>query len=270
MDSIKDTFTTDCSKCLGICCFAFYFSRIDGFPCDKAIGKNCLYLSHDNRCVIHQQLAQKKYIGCLQYDCMQAGKVVCQDIYQGNPPKDKQVFMQVFYVVEALQEMLFYLQEISYRIEESSLSVTLKEKITSIETIYHLTPKQIQDIDVTCIRYEVVKLLEQGWQRYCHTLKIPSKKCRGKKILGRSNCSGKKFVKQDLRGMDFKNALLIGCDFSQAKLEGANFIGADMRNANIANTNLKNCVYLSQRQINGCKGNQNTILPDWLHMPSSW
>ncbi|MBW4094417.1 MAG: pentapeptide repeat-containing protein [Acidobacteria bacterium] len=53
-------------------------------------------------------------------------------------------------------------------------------------------------------------------------------------------------------------------------LSGVDLLGADFRDARIDGADLSLALYLTQPQLNAASGNQRTLLPTDLEMPSHW
>lgn len=63
-----EQFKAECSKCSGLCCTALFFSKMDGFPENKAAGKPCVNLEKNYRCRIHKDLEARNMKGCIGYE----------------------------------------------------------------------------------------------------------------------------------------------------------------------------------------------------------
>lgn len=71
---MAEMFEADCENCLGLCCSALRFSRVDGFGHDKSAGEPCFYLTAEHRCRIHDRREDLGYEGCIDFDCFGAGQ----------------------------------------------------------------------------------------------------------------------------------------------------------------------------------------------------
>ena len=78
----------DCSRCAGLCCVALPFSRGADFPVDKPGGVPCGNLLIDDRCGIHDRLAETGWRGCVTFDCFGAGQRVMQETFRGRTWRD--------------------------------------------------------------------------------------------------------------------------------------------------------------------------------------
>ena len=70
----------DCARCDGLCCMALALDKGPKFACDKPAGIACVNLNADYGCAIHDTRVQAGYSGCLDYDCLGAGQVVCTEV----------------------------------------------------------------------------------------------------------------------------------------------------------------------------------------------
>jgi hypothetical protein len=64
----------DCAACCGLCCVALPFDATQGFGFDKAAHTPCQHLESHFRCGIHNDLTQRGFSGCVQYNCHGAGQ----------------------------------------------------------------------------------------------------------------------------------------------------------------------------------------------------
>ena len=84
-------FEPDCAACVGLCCVAPKYSRDAWFPYDKPEGVPCMHLDGDNRCRIHERLADEGFEGCVAYTCYGAGQKITahmREIYGGRSWRD--------------------------------------------------------------------------------------------------------------------------------------------------------------------------------------
>lgn len=256
-DKFKDL-KIDCKNCFGICCVALYFSKFEGFPCDKVAGKACSHLNNDFGCKIHESLGEKGLKGCMTYDCFGAGQKVAQVMYQGIDWKKsaKTEMFDVFLIMRQLHEMLWYLTDASLQKVSASLKEELEDMRLKINQLTHLDPSSLLCLDVESYRDSVNSLLRQ--------VGVLSDERFGKDLMGK-NLTKKNLVNADLRG-----ALLIAANLRNQDLSGANLIAADLRDADVRGAKLDRCLFLTQSQVNVAKGNQETKLPPYLARPSHW
>jgi hypothetical protein len=63
----------DCGNCAALCCVWTAFDASEDFAFTKPAGVTCRYLSRDDRCTVHDELAARGLGGCAAYDCHGAG-----------------------------------------------------------------------------------------------------------------------------------------------------------------------------------------------------
>jgi hypothetical protein len=99
----------DCAQCAALCCVALAFDRSALFAVDKPAGAPCANLSPQGRCAIHAERAAQGFAGCQAYDCLGAGQIVTQALFQGRSWQDEPALlgpmMQGFAAVRPAQEM---------------------------------------------------------------------------------------------------------------------------------------------------------------------
>ena len=266
----------DCAHCFGFCCVALYFAASEGFPVDKEAGRPCPNLGSDFKCVVHDNLDQKGFKGCLAYDCLGAGPKTAQITFSGvawneKSQNEKEMFA-VYHVLQQLHEMLWYLTEALTLKPAQSLYPQLRILREETEQYSLEQPQVLLSFDIEAQRNKVKELLHEASKlvrAQCKSVERLGQK--QKKTLGR----GGDFIGADLRKLDLKGADLRGSYFIAADLRGCDFwgadlIGADLRDANLADGDLSECLFLTQRQINAAKGNSKTKLPLHLLTPVSW
>ena len=250
--------TSDCTKCFGLCCIALFFSKMDGFPCNKEAGEFCLYLQENYRCDIHKQLAKKKLSGCIGYDCFGAGNYVVQKWYLNelwiSEEKVQRQMFAVFIVVTKLLQIRFYLIEACN--VNSKYQKQVEQLLEENDTLIKQDVKQILLIDTNLYREKVNETLKQI------VISLGLKK--------EQQYIGKSYRNKDMRNYDFSAKLLLRTDFTNAALEGSSFLAADTRDANFSNCDLRKVLFLSQSQVNCAIGNKNTKLPTHLVSPVTW
>lgn len=259
----------DCEKCCGLCCVALFFSKTDGFPENKGVGKVCKNLNQSYRCQIHAQLYQQGLKGCMAYDCFGAGQRTTQKLAQKPDwktlsKKEAEIAFNSYLKILKIHQTLWYLTEaLILRLSEQEteqIDLLLKEGTSLAEQPL----EDIQTMNIEPFREKANKLLKY----ICESI---TAKCKPQGKIDRDkNYLGKNLKQKDLTGKDFSMALLIAANLEQANLYGANFLGADMRGVNIQNTDLSHSLFLTQIQINGAKGNGQTVLPPYLDRPTFW
>lgn len=268
VDKEYERLKSDCKQCCGLCCVGLFFSKVDGFLDDKEAGTPCQYLKEDFTCNSYTDLLDKGSVGCLRYECFGAGQLVIQKIFFNQTWKNikyKQDMIDVFVIMEQIHEMIWYLIEMYSH--SKSMQKIIEEEILSLQNIALQSIQEIKKTDIQSIRKKVDNLIQESL--YAAKITFTSLPCKHH-IFGRNDFSGKTFKGEKLRNISFRGAFLIGVDFSNLQLKHVNFLGADMRDAKVYGTDLSSCLFLTQGQINSCWGNQKTILPKHLHIPSHW
>ena len=270
--NIKESLTSNCENCFGLCCVSLFFSKSEGFPIDKIAGKPCINLKDDFKCRVHKDLNKKGLKGCLAYDCFGAGQKVSQVTYRGeswkdNPSISKEMY-EVFVIVRQLHEILWYLTE-AFRLQ-SDLEVkkNLEPLIQRTEEFTKLDSQAILKIDIISHRFEVNKLLLETSKSIRN--KVKKKNSNHLKAKNNFSLMGKDLRKTELIGEDLSGYFLIAANLSGVDLSFTDLIGADLRDANIRGADLSKSIYLTQAQINSAKGDYNTRLPKTLIRPSHW
>lgn len=266
----------NCNQCFGYCCVALYFTASEGFPVDKVAGKPCINLQVDFRCLIHNQLAERRLKGCMSYDCFGAGQKVAQSTYDGRdwrsfPELSCQMFA-VFSIMRELHEMLWYLTEALMLEINSNVWDRIKQLKEETERLTYLDANSLVAPDLPLQREKVKILINRTFENV--TNQIPGNKKGSlphrKSISGRADLIGADLKNTNLRGMDLRGAFLVAADFRGNDLSFTNLIGADLRDADIRGTNLERSLFLTQSQINAAKGDCSTRLPFWIEPPAKW
>ena len=95
----------DCPRCIGLCCVALAFDRGPLFAVDKAGGEQCRNLCAHGGCGIHEELAERGFAGCANYDCRGAGQLTTE-LFAGLSWRDgAAVARQMFAVFSKLSEV---------------------------------------------------------------------------------------------------------------------------------------------------------------------
>jgi uncharacterized protein YjbI with pentapeptide repeats len=250
----------DCSNCSGLCCVALCFSKIDGFPSNKAAGVPCNHLMSDYKCNIYAKLSSMEMKGCTIYDCLGAGQKVSKKIFldtdwRKNPEIAKDIF-QVFLIISQLHQIQWYLLQGISISKDKKLITLIDELIKENEETTSMPISEILKYDLDKYRGRANEAIIKSMH---HEVELSAK-----------DFIGKNFKKMNLDGKDFSLALLIGANFEGCSLKGTSFLGADMRDALIMNTDFSNSYFLTQMQINSAKGNNNTKIPFYLTRPRYW
>lgn len=271
--NLKNKLKLDCVNCMGLCCTALFFSKVDGFPYDKPSGEKCLHMDNSYRCKIHDKLQLNGYKGCTSFDCIGSGPMVVSLLGDVEPSKKSlRKMYEAFITVRQVYEVLWYLVD-AY---EKSTDNSIKNQITvNAEKIYNLTTSDhdsIVKIDVNSIRDSVRTLLSKVSDEYrkgkCKSRKVPEN--FETDLFGRIDLTGKSMKSVDLSGLSLKGAVMIQTDFTSADFSYVDLIGADMRDANLCGADLSKVIYLTQMQVNSTIGDSKTKLPKDLITPDSW
>lgn len=266
----------DCASCFGLCCVAFYFSAIDGFPADKAAGHPCINLQPDFRCGIHKTLTEQGFKGCTTYDCFGAGQKVSEVSFKGqdwrkNTQAVRKMF-QVFLVMEQLQELLWYLSEAQAIPMTGSFASEISAMHGLTEKLTFLNPDALISLNVAEHRTKVDALLQKTSEMVRAAAARQNRRNlkKHKKTSPRADLMAADLKHTDLYGANLRGALLIAADLRDNELVGTDVIGADFRDADIRGANLAASLFLTQAQVNSAKGDRNTKLPAWLIRPAHW
>lgn len=257
-----------CANCHGLCCAALYFSKLDGFPEDKAAGTPCRHLAPDFGCNVHPLLADMGLRGCMAYDCFGAGQLVASGIYSGcdflsSPQLAMQIF-SVFHKVCGLRQMLWYLTEAKFVIAAAVMHDEISTLIAENERITQLSPEEILAFPTDPYKTAVDTVLKKTSETVRSSISGSHKRKKSYDLIG------KNFKGAVLHGEDFSMSLLIGANFKNCVLYGANFLGADIRGADFSGADLRECLFLTEWQLNSANGSLATQIPDSLCLPDSW
>lgn len=264
----------DCSKCFGLCCTALYFSKQDGFPADKKAETPCPNLTSEYRCGIHDTLRSSGCKGCVSYECFGAGQQVSQVTFQGHSwrevPSSSGCMFRVFFIMQQLYEIDWYLNEASLLALESPYREQVQDALFQTQTVTQSAPQSLLEFDLSAYHDKIGALLTEissfVRNQKGHVLHIHAEK----RTYARKDFIGKDLRKMDLRCADLRGAFLIAADLRGADLTGTDFLGADLRDTNLKGANLSDSIFLTQPQINEAKGDFETQLPSPLSHPSYW
>lgn len=251
-DTYLESLKIECQECLGICCTALYFSKIDGFYEDKKAGQDCINLDSQHRCKIYQELLVKNSKGCKIYDCFGAGQKVTQ-MYLNRQVVDQEV-CKIYLIMYQLYQMLWYLlQAKNYGQKQVNGS------LQTIQEIIQLSAKEILQTNIDTIIKEAKMALKKASDTLT-AIDVTKKQTYFQKDLSFKNLDHK----------DFSMTIMIASNLEGSSLDKTNFLATDIRDTNIKNTDMSNCLFLTQGQINSAIGNQNTQLPSYLTKPETW
>jgi uncharacterized protein YjbI with pentapeptide repeats len=271
MTSLK--LVADCENCFGLCCVAPAFAASADFAIDKAAGVACPNLAADFRCAIHPSLRQQGFVGCTVYDCFGAGQQVSQVTFAGRDwrraPETAQQMYEVFPIMRALHELLWYLTEAltlpaaAPLFGEIRVALAETERLTqdSADTLVHLGVAAYRDgiNDLLLRTSDLVRAAVRGQRKDHKRLDHRGADLMGAKLSG-----------ADLRGANLRGALLIAADLRDADLRMADVIGADFRAADLSGADLTETIFLTRAQLNAAKGDEQTRLPSSLARPTHW
>jgi uncharacterized protein YjbI with pentapeptide repeats len=257
----------DCEHCFGLCCVVPAFSAGADFAIDKAPGVACPNLAADFRCSIHPRLRQEGFAGCTVYDCFGAGQQVSQVTFGGQDwqraPQTAEQMYEVFPIVRALHELLWYLTEALTLQRAGPIQGELRLAVDETERLANLSPEALLGLDVAAHRDDVNALLTRTSDLV--RAAVPGRQNhRGADLIG-ANLHG-----ADLRGANLRGARLIAADLGGGDLRMADVIGADLRAADLSGADLREILFLTQSQLNAARGDEHTRLPSSLVRPTHW
>jgi uncharacterized protein YjbI with pentapeptide repeats len=257
----------DCANCFGLCCVVPAFSVSADFAIDKAPGVACPNLAADFRCSIHPRLRQEGFAGCTVYDCFGAGQQVSQVTFGGQDwqraPETAQQMYEVFPIVRALHELLWYLTEALTLPAAGRIHGELRIGFDETERLANGSPDALLSLDVAAHRDGVNALLTR-------TSDLVRAAVPGRQNHRGADLIGAKLRGADLRGANLRGAQLIAADLRGADLRMADVIGADLRAADLGGADLGEILFLTQSQLNAARGDGHTRLPSSLVRPTHW
>lgn len=259
---------SDCGNCFGLCCVALPFTASADFPVNKAAGTPCHNLRGDFGCGIHAQLRTEGYAGCGVFDCFGAGQKISQITFAGqdwreNPRSARDMFA-AFPVMRQLHEMLWYLAEALERPAAEPLWPELRALLTDTERLTLGSAEELRELDVNEHRAAVGALLSR-------TSELVRSGVPGRRQNRRSaDLAGAQLKGARLRGANLRGSLLLAADLRGADLRTADLLGSDLRDADLRGADLTDCLFLTQAQLNACRGDDATQFPEALTRPSHW
>ncbi|WP_346243898.1 pentapeptide repeat-containing protein [Shouchella clausii] len=263
---------SDCLNCFALCCVSLPYMKSNDFPYDKDSGEPCRHLCSDHRCSIHGSLREKGFQGCVSYECFGAGQKVSQVVYKGKDWREDsrmaEEMFSVFPIVHQLHEMLFYLKQ-AIELEEA------KDLKLEIQTLYDLTytltikkPEEILALDIEAHRSKINPVFIKVSDIYRSQYRKKRKGSGTKKK--RVDYIGANLANVDMKGHDLRGTFLIAANLTNSDLRRVDFIGADLRDADLSGANLAGALFLTQSQIQSAKGDETTVLPDYVERPRHW
>lgn len=273
----------DCSKCVGLCCIALYFSKLDGFPHDKLPGKCCNNLTGEYRCKVHKELKRLGYRGCIGYDCFGAGQKTVQSIRNSSNgilqtqtkllsqndralPLGESV-LELFLVITQLHEMLWYLAEALKLNWDAGRAKKLQELIEMVIATTDFSAEKMRSVDIEAMRAKASSMLNEV-SIEVRTLALGGANLAGPLTMrSHGDFIGKDLRKRKLRGESLRGVQLIAANLTGMDLSYTELLGADLRGAVIKGADLSRSLYLTQAQVNSAVGDADTLLPERLLRP---
>lgn len=254
----------DCEHCFALCCVAPAFSASVDFAITKRAGQACPNLHADFRCGIHTRLRQQGFRGCTVYDCFGAGQKVSQVTFGGldwrRAPQTAQQMFDVFAVMRALHELLWYLSEALTLQPDAPLHDALSHALEETERLTHSDPDALLALDVAAYRQDINALLLRTSECARAEVRHKKKDYRGADLIG-AHLKG-----AHLHGTNLRGACLIGADLRGADLSMADLTGADLRDADLRGADLSGSIFLTQSQLDAAKADAATKAPPSLHV----
>jgi uncharacterized protein YjbI with pentapeptide repeats len=202
------------------------------------------------------------------YDCFGAGQKVSQVTFDGQDwrraPQVARQALEVFPIVRALHELLWYLTEALALPAARSLHGELRRALEETERLTNNSAEALMKLDIATQRGDVNALLLRASEL------VRAQTGRKNENLRGANLIGARLKGADLRGASLRGARLIGADLSGADLELADLTGADLRDADFCGANLTGSIFLIQSQLDAAKGNSATKIPRLLTRPANW
>jgi uncharacterized protein YjbI with pentapeptide repeats len=266
--SRREGLEADCERCFALCCVALAFSVSADFAIAKSAGRACPHLQSNFHCGIHASLRKQGFRGCAAYDCFGAGQQVSQVTFAGQdwrraPGIAKQMF-EVFPIVRALHELLWYLTEALSLSPARLLHSELSRALEKTERLAHYSPEALVELDIAAHRGDVNALLLRTSELVRAQTGEKNKDLRGADLIGA------KLKGADLRGASLRGAFLIGADLRGADLRLADLTGTDLRDADLGGADLTGSIFLIQSQLDAASGNAATMVPLTLARPAHW
>lgn len=258
----------DCGNCFALCCVALGFRKSADFAFDKPAGQPCVNLRDDHRCGVHADLRERGLPGCTVFDCFGAGQRVSQRTFgavgwRQDPDIARRMFA-VFPVMRQLHELLWYLTDALGLPAARPVHAGLRRALRETDRLADGDARTILDADVAALRDRVNVLLTRASELARAEVRGRRREHRGADLIGA------RLAGQDLRGANLRGALLIAADLRGADLRLADVIGADLRDADLRGADLRGCLFLTQAQLDGARGDGTTRLAPGLLRPAHW
>jgi hypothetical protein len=178
-------------------------------------------------------------------------------------PETAEQMYEVFPIMRALHELLWYLTEALALPAASPIHGELRLAFDETERLADETPDALLVFDVAAHRDDVNALLVRTSDLV--RAAVPGgQNHRGADLIG-ADLRG-----ADLRGANLRGAQLIAADLGGADLRTADVIGADLRAADLSGADLTGILFLTQSQLTAARGDPQTRLPSSLVRPTHW
>ncbi len=258
--------SSDCARCVGLCCVALAFQRSADFAYDKPAGTPCRNLQPDHRCTIHGELRSSGFRGCTVYECFGAGQHTTQGLFGGRSWRDEPALaadmFAAFATLRGLHELLWYLTE---ALETTPAGPLHDEVRTAYDEVTAMA-----DVDATVLRAgDVPEQHARVGELLSRVSALVRRGRTGRQARG-ADLVGARLSGADLRGADLRGALLLGADLRGADLRGADLLGADLRGARLDGADLTGALFATPPQLAAAQGDAATRLPRGLPAPAHW
>jgi uncharacterized protein YjbI with pentapeptide repeats len=267
-DSTRKSLRADCERCFALCCVAPAFSASADFAISKNAGQPCPHVQADCRCGIHAGLRKEGFRGCAVYDCFGAGQKVSQVTFGGQDwrraPRIATQMFEVFPIVRALHELLWYLAEAMTLPAAHPLHGELSSALEETERLTYNSSEALMELDIAAHRRDTNALLLRSSELVRAQTRRKNEDFRGADLIGA------KLKGADLRGASLRGACLIGADLRGADLRLADLTGADLRDVDLSEANLISSIFLIQSQLDAARGDGATKVPPSLTHPAHW
>jgi len=235
----------DCTRCRALCCVHLPFDRGADFPFAKAAGVPCRHLAGDDRCGIHDRLAERGFRGCVTFDCFGAGQ-------RASALPDPAAS---FGRLRVLHELLWYLRAARSWAAAAPVHAELDDALARTEALAS------GDGDVLTHRSAIAPVLRRASELV---------RGAGAPDHGGADLAGRDLRAADLRRAGLRNALLIGADLRGVTLDRTDLLGADLRGADLRGADVSTALYLTQAQVNAARGDATTRLAAEVDRPAHW
>lgn len=265
--------TSDCARCVGLCCVVLPFTGSADFAFSKPARTVCRNLSPDSSCTIHERLHESGFPGCVAYDCYGAGQRVTQQTFRGSLAGEERAGEDVaaaFAVVRGLHELLLHL-DLAMRLPGAAeLGTQLRERATDIDRLAGGSPGQLAQVDLAGARRAVGELLTRVAALARAAAGISTGEDVTDRVGAHADLLGARLRGADLTGADLRGAVLVGADLRGARMRFVDLRAADLRGADLSEADLRDAMFLTQPQLAAARGDGRTRLPRGVRYPRHW